>query len=83
MNKEEYDKLSKEEQMRLSSDFRKTVHDGEIVFIDDENAKSLTPQEAKEQLLKQRNELLKSLGYEVSDDGIIIGKENDSPRRSR
>ncbi len=68
MNAENFNKLSKEEQMRLSSEFRKTVHDGEIVFIYDKNAKSLTPQEAKEQLLRQRNELLESLGFAIPND---------------
>lgn len=68
MNEEKFSSLSKEEQMRLSSDFRKTVHDGEIIFVDDENAKSLTPQEAKEELLKQRDELLASLGFAAPND---------------
>lgn len=83
MNEEKFNSLSKEEQMRLSSDFRKTVHDGEIVFVDDENAKSLTPQEAKVQLLKQRNELLASLGFATPNDAPNEEMSNDYPRHTR
>lgn len=83
MNEEKFNSLSKEEQVRLSSEFRKTVHDGEIVFVDDENAKSLTPQEAKEQLLKQRNELLASLGFATPNDIPNEKKNSDYPRRTR
>lgn len=83
MNEEKFNSLSKEEQVRLSSDFRKTVHDGEIVFVDDENVKSLTPQEAKEQLLKQRNELLASLGFATPNDAPTEEMSNDSPRNIR
>ena len=68
MTQGEFNKLSKEEQRHLSSEFRKTVHDGEIVFLNDKNAKSLTPQEAKEQLLKQRDELLASLGFQIPNE---------------
>lgn len=83
MNEEKFNSLSKEEQVRLSSNFRKTVHDGEIVFVDAENAKSLTPQEAKEQLLKQRNELLASLGFAIPNDTPNEEMNNDYPRHTR
>lgn len=83
MNEEKFNSLSKEEQMRLASDFRKTVHDGEIFFVDVENAKSLTPQEAKEQLLKQRNELLESLGFATSNDDFNEEIGNDYSRNNR
>ncbi len=83
MNEEKFNSLSKEEQVRLSSDFRKTVHDGEIVFVDDENAKSLTPQETKEQLLKKRNELLTSLGFVPPHDAPNEEMSNDYPRHTR
>lgn len=86
MDERKFYSLSKEEQASLSSDFRKTVHDGEIVFIDDKTAKSLTAEEAKEQLLNQRNELLLSLGYATPNDANNANNEemsNDYPRRSR
>jgi len=83
MNEEEFNKLSKEEQMHLSSEFRKTVHDGEIVFVDDENTKNLTTQEVREQLLKKRNELLASLNFTIPNDTPKEEKSNDYPRHDR
>jgi len=83
MNEKKNNSLSKEEQLHFYSEFRKTVHDGEIVFVDDENAKSLTPQEAKEQLLKQRNELLASLGFATPNDAPNEEMSNDYPRHTR
>ena len=80
MNEKQFKSLSEKEQAHLSSEFRKTVHDGEIIFLDDKNAKSLTALEAKELLIKQRNELLMSLGYEVPDDS---GDDLDHPRQGR
>ena len=83
MNKEEFYKLSEEEQRRLSSEFRKTVHEGEIVFIYDEDSKSLTPEEVREKLIKQRNELLDSLGFSKNNNFNNKKINDDFPRHSR
>ena len=78
-----YNELSEEEQRHVSSEFRKTAHDGEFVFSDDKNARSLTPQEAKEELIKKRNALLAKLGFSAPVDVTEESKDMDSPRRGR
>lgn len=83
MNEEEFNRLSKEEQRHLSSEYRKTVHDGEIVFLEEKDAKSLTKQEAREQLLKKRNELLMSLGFAVPNDTNNEKIANKNTRHGR
>lgn len=80
MNKENFDNFSKEEQIKLSSDFRKTVHDGEILFENDKSTKSLTPEEVKEKLLYRRNELLKTLGYVIPNNDNSEEINKDYPR---
>ena len=55
----------------------------EIVFVDNGDAKSLTPEEVKEQLLKQRNELLSSLGFAIPGDASNEEMGNDYPRQNR
>ena len=82
MNEEKFNKLSKEEQARLASDFRKTVHEGEIVFINDGNSRSLTEEEAAEQLLRQRDELLKLLGSTAPNEIHNEETKDNYPRKS-
>ena len=71
LNEKKFRTLSQEEQNHISSDYRKTVHEGEIVFVDEKSAKAMTPQEIEQKLLRERDELLKTLG----------GGNGDSPRR--
>lgn len=68
MNKEEFDKLRPEEQRHLLSEYRKTAHAGELIFFDDENAHSLTTEETKQKLLKERDELLKQIYIEQHEE---------------
>ena len=67
--------LNLEEQRHLFSEFRTTVHEGEIVFAEGENPYSLTQEEVKQKLIVQRDELLKQLAN--SDGSKDLG---DCPR---
>lgn len=83
MNREELNKLSEDQRKDLASDYRKTVHDGEIVFSNNRNEKSLTPEEAKEVLLRQRDKILVSLGYGSSKESGSKNLDDDYSRRGR
>ncbi len=74
MTEEKFKKLPIEEQRHLSSEYRKTVHDGEIVFEDDPTARSLTPEEADEKLQKKMEEALAALREAMGDS------DEDTPR---
>ena len=83
MDKVKFYNLSEGEQKDYSSRFRKTVHDGEIVFLNDDSAKSLTPEEVKRLLIKQRNDLLISLGELGQNDEYGELCKNDNYRINR
>lgn len=73
MNETDFNKLSSEEQRHLSSEYRKTAHAEEVIFFNDENARSLTREEVKEKLLKKRDELLKEIRE--------VEEKNNNPRK--
>ena len=74
MTEEKFKKLPIEEQMHLSSEYRKTVHDGEIVFEDNPTARSLTPEEVHEKLQKEMEETLAVIREARGDS------DEDTPR---
>lgn len=83
MNSEELNKLSDAQKKDLASDYRKTVHKGEIVFSNDRNEKSLTTSEAKEVLLRQRDKILASLKYGSSKESENKTLDEDYSRRGK
>ena len=68
MDEEIFNMLSKEQKIRLSSDFRKTIHSGEMIFSNESDVKKLSLEDQKFQLLKERDKLLEKLATKKANE---------------